>query len=297
MKSNLNVHVQIKTNDAPFGNYRGESEENLAKLQTITKDNQQFPFISGVSICYALRNIFRNWKLPSNRSPLANAGQPAVEFKDFPDASKYIDDAIFGFLVVDDKAISKNKDKPPSQSSILRLNMAVSLLAYQFDTSFHQSPLNAGTSPWKNSTSSALLNKEITHTSFQFPFAINGQDCEKLPTEWIKKLFQSFAELSKVAGGHARSHYEMSPQSVVARLTPKLTSEINLYGFDSSGKFADLSRINKNDLPGNEFFVGGELVRNMTKEENYHYTELGVRLYDNPAKLLEDLANHFCGEE
>ena len=67
-----------------------------------------------------------------------------------------------------------------------------------------------------------------------------------------------------VAGGHARSYFEMAPASLVARLTTNLVAGYNTYGFDEKGQFSELSRINKNDLPGNEFWLGGEIARNMS---------------------------------
>ena len=89
----------------------------------------------------------------------------------------------------------------------------------------------------------------------------------------------------------------MSPASIVARLTPNLVAGYDTYGFDDMGDFAELERINKNDLPGDEFWLGGEIVRNMTADERKRLEGEGVKLYDNPQKLLADLSKEFTKAE
>ena len=156
---------------------------------------------------------------------------------------------------------------------------------------FNQSPLNAGKSPWKNSSTSALLHREVAHTAFQFPFALCGADCKAGKSEWTKQLLKSIGELSNVAGGHARSFYEMAPASIVVRLTPTLVAGFNTYGFDEDGKFRDLARINKEDLHPEEFWIGGEIVRKMSQDDALSLQ--GAHLFQNPQKLLAEVADVF----
>ena len=54
----------------------------------------------------------------------------------------------------------------------------------------------------------------------------------------------------------------MAPRSIVARLTGNLVAGYDTYGFDDKGDFPELRRINKDDLAGSEFRIGGELARN-----------------------------------
>jgi CRISPR-associated protein Cst2 len=49
------------------------------------------------------------------------------------------------------------------------------------------------------------------------------------------------------------------------------------------------------DLPGNEFWVGGEIVRTMDGAEKTRLDEAGVHLYANPEQLFEALADAFLG--
>jgi len=94
------------------------------------------------------------------------------------------------------------------------MNMAVALTPYRFNAVFHQSPLNAGKSPWKNASTSALIHREVAHTAYQYPFALSQSDCSVgKGSGWAKALLNAIGELNGVAGGHARSYYELAPAS------------------------------------------------------------------------------------
>lgn len=293
---NKNLFATILTYPAPSSNYRGESEENRTVLQKIAKGKQEYTVISPESMRNALREMLIKAGLPCNRTRLYDQDQLAVEFKEFPNSEKYADDFLFGFMVADKDAINKNKGLPSKRDSILRMNMAVALTPYRFDATFHQSPLNAGASPWKNSSTSALLHREIAHTAYQYPFALAYSDCKNKP-EWVQALIQAISQLSDVAGGHARSYYEMAPKSIVARLTSNLVAGYNTYGFNEQEEFIELTRINANDLPGDEFWIGGEIVRSMSSQQQEYLENQGVHLYENPQKLLVDLADEFLASE
>lgn len=293
---NKNLFATILTYAAPSSNYRGEREENRTVLQKIAKGKQEYTVISPESMRNALREMLIKAGLLCNRTRLHDQDQLAVEFKEFPNSEKYADDFLFGFMVADNDAIKKNKGLPSKRDSILRMNMAVALTPYRFDATFHQSPLNAGASPWKNSPTSALLHREVAHTAYQYPFALAYSDCKNKP-EWVQALIQAISQLSDVAGGHARSYYEMAPKSIVARLTPNLVAGYNTYGFNEHEEFIELTRINPNDLPGDEFWIGGEIVRSMSSQQQEYLENQGVHLYENPQKLLVDLADEFLASE
>jgi len=296
MSTRLNLFATVLTYAAPSSNYRGESEENRTVLQKIVKGGAEHTVISPESMRNALREILAAKALPMNRRRLHDEDQLAVEFKAFPDADKFADDFLFGFMVADNDAIKKNKGKPSKRDSVLRMNMAVALNPYRFDATFHQSPLNAGESPWKNSSTSALLHREVVHTAYQYPFALALGDCDtKDGRSWTKALLAAISELSNVAGGHARSFFEMAPRSVVARLTPSLVAGFDTYGFDEKGGFPELSRVKEGDLPGNEIWVGGEIVRVMASEEKSRLEKAGVQLFDNPQVALVKLADAGLG--
>ena len=299
MSKDLNLFATVLTYAAPSSNYRGESEENRTVLQKIAKGGKDYTIISPESMRNALREMLTKEVLDKNinRKRRHDLDQLAVEFKEFPDAEKFADDFLFGFMVADNDAIKKNKGKPSKRDSVLRMNMAVSLTPYRFNAILHQSPLNAEPSPWRNSATSALIHREVNHAAYQYPFALSGEDCKKGNPEWTKSLIEAIGQLSNVAGGHARSYFEMSPSSIVVRLTPNLVAGYNTYGFDDKGAFAELHRINANDLPGTEFWIGGGLARDMSTEEKARLTSEGVHFYDNPQKLLEEIATEFLKAE
>lgn len=301
MKS-LNLFATIVTFPAPSSNYRGESEENRTILQKISKDGKKYTVVSSETIRNGVRETLIKLGSPHNRSRVYDADQLAVEFKEFPNANKYADDFLFGFLVAKPEDIKKNKPLPPKRDSIFRCNMAVALTPYKYDAVFHQSPLNVKTKNnektfWSNASTSALLHREVAYTAFQYPFALSQRDCIEHP-EWAKTLLQAIVQLNKVAGGHARAYYEFAPRSVVARLTPKLVAGYNTYGFDETGNFPQLNRLGKAedencDLPANEFWIGGEIVRDMESQELTRLKEAGTHLYTNPEKLFDALALEF----
>jgi CRISPR-associated protein Cst2 len=302
--SNLNLFATVLTYPAPSSNYRGESEENRTILQKLTKNGQKYAIVSPESIRNALREILISMNVPNNRSRVYDEDQLAVEFKEFPNAEKYADDFLFGFMVAKPEEAKKHPSLPPKRDSIFRCNMAVALSPYRYDAVFHQSPMNAKTENnkntyWKNADTSALLHREVTYTAFQYPFALSQQDCQDKP-EWTRALLQAIAQLNGVAGGHARAYYEFAPRSIVVRLTPKLVAGFQTYGFNEAGEFPELSRLSSAnsediDLPGNEFWLGGEIVRNMDDEDKSRLQQTGAKLYANPEKLLNDLADEFVG--
>ena len=289
--SNRNLFATVLTYAAPSSNYRGESEENRTVLQKVTRGDHEYAVISPESIRNALREQLAMYGLPCNRKRLHDEDQLAVEFQDFPNAEAFADDFLFGYMVADGKVMKKVK-RPAKRDSVLRMNLAVALQPYRFNATFHQSPLNAGSSPWKNATSSALLHKEISDTAFQYPFALSGRDCTSSPngSVWSKELLRAIGELSGVAGGHARSYFEMAPRSIVLRLTPALVAGLNTYGFDEKGAFPELSRIKDEDLSGEEFWLGGQLVRDLPEVERERLQQAGVKLYESPQKMLTAVA-------
>lgn len=297
MTQRLNLFATVLTYAAPSSNYRGESEENRTVLQKITRKGEEFTVISPESMRNALREILATYGLPMNRRRLHDEEQLAVEFQSFPDKDKFADDFLFGYMVADGKVMAKEK-RPAKRDSVLRMNMALATSPYRFDATFHQSPQNAGKSPWQNSTNSALLHREVNHTAYQYPFALAIEDClgTKDGKTWTKALLKAIGELSNVAGGHARAYYEMAPRSIVARLSPSLVAGFDTYGFDDQGKFPELARIHKDDLAGRDFWIGGEIVRGMSDVEKTRLKGEGVRLFENPQRLLETIGAAAFGE-
>lgn len=290
---NKNLFATVLTHPAPSANYRGEVVDNRQIIQKITIEDRDYPIISSEAIRNALREILA-LSVPCNRRRLYHEEQLAVEYKEFPDPEKYADDYMFGYLVADPKAIKEHRDRPAKRDSVLRVNLAVALTPYRFNTLFHQSPRQGGDSPFRNSNRTALIHQEVAYTSYQYPLALPGRECRERPA-WTRALLGAVGELSHVAGGQARSLYDLAPASIVARLTPRLVAGYDTYGFTPNGDFGPLGRIGPADLPGNEFWIGGELVRKMEVARREYLESCGVRMGENPERLIGELTESFLG--
>jgi len=307
----MNIFATVLTYPAPSANYRGESEQNRAIIQKITEGRFEYPIISPEAIRNALREILRGYGLPCNRERLHNEDQLAVRFADYPWPEKYADDFLFGYMIADRKQIPKKvaeeRDLQFKRDSILRMNLAKALEPYRHDAIFTQSPLTVKNpeSPWQNATSSALLHRETVVSAFQYPFAINLNDCNfddeengEQYKDWLRHLLKAISELNGVAGNHARSYFEMAPASIVIRLTNSLVAGYNTYGFTSDGTFPEVVEgILAGNYPGDEFYLGGKIVREVLNEKILEELKSsGVTLFQMANQALDDIAVQTCGK-
>lgn len=307
----MNLFSTVLTYAAPSANYRGESAENRAVLQKITKRRMQYAVISPEAMRNAIREGLKALGLPCNRSRLHDEEQLAVKFEDYPDADAYADDFFMGWLIAAGKAdrekiekelVAKGRNRDLfsyKRDSVLRMNLAVALEPYRHDTIFSQSPLQTKDSPWQNADSSQLLHRETTYTSFQYPFALNLNECKE-KAEWTKKLLAVIGQLGGVAGNHARSLYDMAPASIVIRLTQRLAPGYDSYGFgvveNQAHAFPEVvDAIMKTDLPGTEFLIGGKIVRDMDEVISKALTANGATLERSAEKTLEIAGNRAFG--
>lgn len=308
----MNLFATVLTYPAPSANYRGESELNRTVIQKVTDGSDDYPIFSPESLRNALREILRAYGLPANRERLHNEEQLAVKFSKLPNPDAYADDFFFGYLVAASGALQKEyratiakergkevaQNYPFKRDSVLRMNLAKALSPYSHNAIMTQSPLAGDGSAYKNASSSALLHRETVVSGFQYPFALNIDDC-KPKADWTRKLLRAIGELNNVAGNHARSYFEMAPASIIARLTPSLVAGYQTYCFKPDGTPPDVViDILAGDYPGKEFYLGGEIVkRGLSKEQLDGLTEKGVTLDRNPQKLLTVIAEKALGKE
>ncbi len=244
---------------------------------------------------------------------------------DYPYPEKFVDDFFFGYLVADraqiPEKIVKDREFQFKRDSILRMNLAKALEPYRHDAVFTQSPLTVKNdkSPWQNASKSALLHRETSVTAFQFPFAINLHDCNlddngklvdgvKSPDgkpyktkgeqykDWLRYLLKAVSELNGVSGNHARSYFEMAPASIVIRVTDSLVAGYETYGFKQDGSFPEVvDGILHNDYPGNEFYVGGRIVKSsLDSSAQEQLKAKGVNLFRMANHALNAVASRIC---
>ena len=238
----MNIFCTVLTYTAPSANYRGESAENRAVIQKITKGRFEHPIISPEAIRNALRETFAVMGLPCNRKRLHDAEQLAVAFKDYPDADKFIDDFFMGWLVAagsaDRKKIAKElqeRGRDPEKfifkrDSILRMNLAVALEPYRHNSVFTQSPQDLTPKEikgCKNTDNSQLLHREVTCTPFQYPFALNLKECAA-QQEWTQKLLEAIARA--VADLEVPEHYQPFKAARGKMPWPLAAKRVNNFG-------------------------------------------------------------------
>lgn len=302
----MNLFASILTYTAPSANYRGESPDNRAVIQKITKGRHEHAIVSPEAMRNALREMLKKLGLPCNRERLGDEEQLAVKFQSYPDETQFADDFFMGWMIAASKADREKIKKEIADSkrdadkfsfkrdSVLRMNMAVALEPYRHDSVFTQSPSQVD-SPWKNADNSQLLHRETTVTAFQYPLALNLDDCAQKP-EWTRVLLQAIGELNEVAGNHARSYFEMAPASIVIRLTNRLAAGFDTYGFsiadNGSHNFTEITDgIEKGDYPGSEFFIGGKIIKDMPEAEVDKLKNAGVTCGRSAQAILNKVAD------
>jgi CRISPR-associated protein Cst2 len=304
----MNLFATVLTYPAPSANYRGESEQNRTVIQKITDGRLEYPVISPEAMRNALREMLAGYGLPCNRSRLHDEEQLAVKFQQYPNPEKYIDDFFFGYLVAagsaDRKKILQEVEQEErkdtfhfKRDSVLRMNLAKGLEPYRHDSLFTQSPKNVD-SPWQNADDSALLHRETVQTAFQYPFALNLNECKgkvfkkkaessEQDVQGVEFLLKAISELNGVAGNHARSYYEMAPASIIVRVSDSLVAGYNTYGFTKEGDFPEVTEgILKGDYPGNEFYIGGQIIKDMPEKKQEALKEKKVILDRNAQRLI-----------
>jgi CRISPR-associated protein Cst2 len=287
----LHLFATILTYAAPSANHHGKGNDNDNPLQTITKQGRDYPAISPYAIRNALRQILSAEGLPCNRSRFYDGRSPKVEYKAFPDADLYADDFLFGFCVTSRAAVAAHPHLPPKRDSVFRNNMAVALSS-TIDVHLQQAPRNSENSPWNNIKETTLLYRQVSYTAYQYPFALALSDCFHQP-EWTAALIKAIGQLSRVGGGDSVSHFQMAPRSIIVRLTPSLVAGYDNYGFQEDGNFKELNRLINGELPGQEFWLGGEIVRQMPEDIKQKLLDRQVNLQASPQKLLDEVSQQF----
>ncbi len=303
----MNLFGTILTYTAPSANYRGESAENRSVIQKITTGRHEYAIISPEAIRNALREALATLGLPCNRRRLDDEEQLAVEYQTFPDDERFADDFFMGWLVA-----AKGKDRQRirqelgqragsftfKRDSILRMNMAVALEPYRHDSVFTQSPQDKTPKERKshvNVENAQLLHRETAFTAYQYPFALNLEQC-RAKADWTKTLLRAIGELNEVAGNQARSYFEFAPASISLRLTQQLVAGYATYGFriEEDGRHVlpeVVDGILHEDYPGPEFYLGGKLVKDMNEDTRKKLEQKGVHLFRSPQKLLAQVGN------
>ncbi len=359
-----NIFGAVLTDVAPSSNYRGETEASRSVLQKLRFPDGEHTVISAEAIRNRLREMLREDGLGCNRSRLKNERELTVKYEEYPNPTKWADDKLFGFLAVnkrkeiedtetglkkakeefkkakddDEKArllqvkigeletkLAKLREYPAFQGdSILRVNYAVSLDPFNHNSTMHQSPMITGA--FSNADNSAIIQREVHVTAYQYPFGLNLNDLSlgtadgdnperaKLYRKWTAILLRAIGELNGVAGNHARTMYSFAPVSIVLRLTARRTPDFDLYGYRDRPQESQrelLEGLKSGRLPSDEFYLGGRIVRENPELNNLLNSNAGnqgkqavldtqtrseeknrivkVKVFDSPVEAIEAL--------
>jgi CRISPR-associated protein Cst2 len=301
---NKRIFGTVVTNVAPSANHTGESELNRAPPQKMTgPDGKPYAYFSSASLRNGFRETARKAGLPMNRSRVKDANQPTVKMDDFPYPEKYFDDFVFGYMIAAGTTkkeamlteIAEKRKSPDGftfkRDSVLRINFATALSPYRFDTTLSQSPYQEG--PWRNDETSSLLHREVSLSAFQYPFSLDVEPfINSNQRDWGRKTLDLIGQLNDVAGNHARTLFTFDPASIVVRVTGRQVSGYEPYGFISTEAFPSLvGDLLTSDLPSEEFWLGGRLVKALQQEQSETLAAQRVHLHRSPQKLLAELAS------
>jgi CRISPR-associated protein Cst2 len=293
----------ILTYEAPSSNYGGENADgdNRNSLQKMPIDGVEYPFVSSNAYRNALRESMERlggfeWGKNINRRRVLDDPNPQaqVAYSAIPDEDKYFDDLVFGYVIANSKELSKDGAAiKHGRDSLLFVNHFRAITPYlHAAASFHQSPKDTSKIV-ANSKESVLFHREIVNTSFQAPFGLDIHGFVGKP-KVLTALLSSIGDPGMVSGNQARTLFDFSPRSIVVRLCNAGCGQYKAYGFDKDGNFTDLSRINESDLDAKEWWLGGEVVRDMNEKRRKELESLGAKLYLNPQRMLADIAKELC---
>ncbi len=119
-----------------FASLNGSDKEadNISSIKKITRDTEEFPYVSSQAIRRALRDQLSVLGRETSEGVASNIKKGAATTTQQPD--KYIDDDLFGFMGTDDGKESGKKGSSNKRTSPLRVSPLVSLSKYEGDLDF-----------------------------------------------------------------------------------------------------------------------------------------------------------------
>ncbi len=118
-----------------FASLNGSDKEteNISSIKKITKDTDQFPYVSAQAIRRALRDQLSVVGYPLSEGVTATIKKGAATTQQAPD--RFIDDDLFGFMGTEEAKAGK-KGKSTKRTSPVRVSPLISMQKYQGDLDF-----------------------------------------------------------------------------------------------------------------------------------------------------------------
>lgn len=308
--SSWKIFLSLMTGTFPSANYHGQSEGNHTPLQFLRVLDALHVIIGSAAIRNALREGLAAFVDPKwiNRSRLHDQDQPTVGFRGMCGQIGAWDDLLFGWLLAKYGELLRAQGKLAFHRSPLVCNHALSLSPYhpedppliqQVPNVVDRSGNGDGN---KNATHSSIIELDTFVSAYQYLLAIDTYLFQGEAREAIVAIMRALGQFSNVAGNHARTCFDFSPESLIGRVTKARTAQFDTYGWSESGENAEIARLNANDLlcpevspgGGGEWYIAGEIVRSMQAEKHEEYVRLmglGVHLFDSPQICLSAMVN------
>lgn len=118
-----------------FASLNGSDKEadNISNIKKITRDTDQFPYVSAQAVRRALRDQLAVIGVPLSESVAATIKKGAATTQQAPD--KFIDDDLFGFMGTEEAKEGK-KGKSTKRTSPVRVSPLIALQKYEGDLDF-----------------------------------------------------------------------------------------------------------------------------------------------------------------
>ena len=299
--SSVKLFVSIRTSAFVWSNYRGRVEGNINTLQMVTVGEEMYPVVGPAALRNGLREGLSEEIGHENMNGyrLHNQGQPARGFRGPCGEIEAADDVIFGYLRSKDLDVCLSRGILNFARSVIAVNYGLGLSTIKQEYGLQQAPVTVDRSGAanQNATHSSLLEPQFVHTAFQFVFAVDTFQLQAKYRDAAVGLIRTLCQFANVAGNHARTYFDMSPESVMGRVTKARTPQFNTYAWTEQGENTEIARLNENDLlhpkvcpnGGKEWYIGGKIVRDMPTEERQRLIGLGVNLFESPQACLLDM--------
>lgn len=205
-----------------FASLNGSDKEadNISNIKKITRDIDQFPYVSAQAVRRALRDQLAVMGIPTSEGAAATIKKGAATTQQDPD--RYIDDDLFGYMGTEEAKEGK-KGKSTKRTSPVRVSPLVSLHKYEGDLDFATNfmGVEAGGDPniFETEIHSGLYRGTIL---VELDRAGCGEGFEQnLPNpqraERVKNLLKAFKNLW-TSGRQTRFLADISPKFVVAAM-------------------------------------------------------------------------------
>ncbi len=294
-------------------NNRGETEGNTTTLQKLVWRGAVHTTVSAEAIRAAIRRRWQEEGLPVNRTWVDEERKHDWRDEHFSDGGRgFIDDDVLGFMSARAAAQEANpaeeetepaggrqrrqrvRGTTDARRARLEVTRAVSIDPWPGDVTFNAASPGATPAASRTGRDPVPYAAEIHSTRYQYGFALTPDDLHQ--RERAVAVLDAIANLSRVAGNHARFLFDFSPESLVLRWTDDPAPRF-LYAFEQDGggtirlrRLVDL--VEAGDVPAEELWVAGAMAESV---DAARLRERGAHVTASVRTAIEDVKRLVSG--